>query len=138
MSEEELKDVSTIAVEPDSGEILHKFWLRPDFLISFKLPADVTHEEVERLAQAVHTLPFKPIYRKKILEIAHEDSVVVARLKLWSILEHVFGAGHVPTLVRQTAERLCGGSVLYWQITPPRSPKETVDKLREIAEALAP
>jgi hypothetical protein len=157
MSEEELKVVSTEpvadAVKPGTGEILHKFWLRPDLRISFKLPEDVTQEEVERLAQAVRTIPYNPNYRKKILKAVNaverliengesvsiqqlNETAVVLQRTLWGILEHVFGAGRVPSQVRQTAERLCNGSILYWQVCEKRSPKDKADKLREIAEAL--
>jgi hypothetical protein len=115
----------------------HRFWLRPDFLVAFALPSNVTQEEVDKLATAVRTLPFQTNYRDKIKSALDSERVLVAQsLKLWTVLEWAFGEGRVPVHVRQMAERLCGGSVLFWQSQTHASKETVLLKLREIAEAL--
>lgn len=44
---------------PSSHEFTHGFQLRPDLLVSFRLPADLTTPEAARLADFVKTLPFE-------------------------------------------------------------------------------
>lgn len=41
-----------------SHEFTHGFQLRPDLLVSFRLPADLTTPEAARLADFIKTLPF--------------------------------------------------------------------------------
>lgn len=43
----------------NSDEFTHRFQLRPDLLVSFRLPADLTTPEATRLADFIKTLPFE-------------------------------------------------------------------------------
>jgi hypothetical protein len=42
-----------------SDEFTHRFQLRPDLLVSLRLPADLTTPEAARLADFIKTLPFE-------------------------------------------------------------------------------
>jgi hypothetical protein len=42
-----------------SDEFMHRFQLRPDLLVSLRLPADLTTPEAARLADFIKTLPFE-------------------------------------------------------------------------------
>jgi hypothetical protein len=50
-------------VPPTNGakaEVLeHTFHVRPNVMATFRLPADVTRSEIERLCQLLHALPFR-------------------------------------------------------------------------------
>lgn len=56
--EESLTSTQNGRREPAIREITHAFQLRPDLLVSFKLPADLTTTEAARLADFLKTLPF--------------------------------------------------------------------------------
>ena len=45
--------------DDDDDSITHSFRLRPDLIVDFALPADLTRSEAERLAKFIQSLPFE-------------------------------------------------------------------------------
>lgn len=56
----EAKKEEPEANELSANSIRHTFNLRPDFTVTFDLPADFSAREATRLADFVRTLPFEP------------------------------------------------------------------------------
>ncbi|MCK9914775.1 hypothetical protein MXD81_37020, partial [Microbacteriaceae bacterium K1510] len=57
--EEEEEEDENEDIVPPPGVIRHTFNLRPDYTLSFELPADFNQREASRLAEFVKTLPFE-------------------------------------------------------------------------------
>lgn len=48
-----------VTEEEPAGALQHRFYLRPDFIVKLKLPADLTESEADRLRTFIASLPFR-------------------------------------------------------------------------------
>jgi len=55
------KMMAEVARRSSKAPIVHTFRLRPELEVSFELPIDLTHKEVNRIAEFLKTLPFDDV-----------------------------------------------------------------------------
>jgi hypothetical protein len=53
------KAIAKAARQTSKAPVVHKFRLRPDLEVSFELPIDLSHKDVNRIAEFLKTLPFE-------------------------------------------------------------------------------